>query len=47
MTDKPVGIHAQLRMSHPGFQLDVELTLPGRGLCPVRPFRLGQNQLSA
>ena len=32
MTDKPVGIHAQLRMSHPGFQLDVELTLPGRGI---------------
>ena len=32
MSDKSGGIRAQLRMSHPGFQLDVELTLPGRGI---------------
>jgi molybdate transport system ATP-binding protein len=32
MNNSPDGIQAQLRMDHPGFRLDVDLNLPGRGV---------------
>ena len=32
MTSNPSGIHARLRLTHPGFTLDVDVELPGRGV---------------
>lgn len=32
MTTRQSGIHASLRLDHPGFTLDVDLHLPGRGV---------------
>lgn len=32
MNNSPNGIQAHLRMEHPGFRLDVDLNLPGRGV---------------
>ena len=32
MTSNPSGIQANLKMEHPGFALDVQLELPGRGV---------------
>ncbi len=32
MSGNPSGIHAALRLDHPGFTLDVDLQMPGRGV---------------
>ena len=32
MNNNLSGIHAQLRLAHPGFALDVDVKLPGRGV---------------
>ncbi|WP_019342032.1 molybdenum ABC transporter ATP-binding protein [Stutzerimonas stutzeri] len=32
MTSNPSGIHARLHLGHPGFTLDVDVELPGRGV---------------